>query len=307
MSHQHHHHHAPQNHNNAFKIGILLNTAFVVIEVLYGFRAGSTALLADAGHNLVDVLSLVLVWVATFLAAKKPQRNFTYGYRKSTILSSLVNGLFLVFSAAFIAYEAIDKLLNGASVEGKIVIIVAFVGVLINTVTALMLMKGQHDDLNIKGAFLHMAADAGVSLGVAIGGAIILYTGLNWIDPILSLLIVAFIVFTTWSLLKESIFLTLDAAPEKFDVKGIEDALLAHKDVSKIHDLHVWALSTSQNALSVHIVSPLDQTEKLLEELNKMINQRFHISHNTIQIEKTGAHLHCHCEHDLASHHDHVH
>lgn len=303
----HHHHHGPQNHNNAFKLGILLNTIFVFTEVIYGFKADSMALLADAGHNLVDVLSLALAWITSLLATKKPQGNFTYGYRKSTILSSLINGLFLIFSAAFIAYEAIDKLINGASVESKIVIIVALIGVVINTLTALLFIKGQHDDLNIKGAFLHMAADAGVSLGVAVGGAIILYTGLNWIDPILSLLIVAFILFTTWSLLKESVFLTLDAAPEKFDVQRIEDALLEHQDVSKIHDLHVWALSTSQNALSVHVVSPLDQTEKLLEELNRMINQRFHISHNTIQIEKSGAHLHCHCEHDLSTHHDHAH
>ena len=170
MAHQHQH---SVKHNNAFKFGIILNILFVVVEVIYGFKANSSALLADAGHNLVDVLSLILAWVATYLATKKPNGNFTYGYRKSTILSSLINGLFLMLSAAaFIAYEAFDKLINGASVEGAIVIIVALVGVAINTATALLFMKGQEDDLNIKGAFLHMAADAGVSLGVAIGGAI---------------------------------------------------------------------------------------------------------------------------------------
>lgn len=303
----HHHQHAPQNHNNAFKLGILLNTIFVFTEVIYGFKADSMALLADAGHNLVDVLSLALAWITSLLATKKPSGNFTYGYRKSTILSSLVNGIFLMFSAVFIAYEAVDKLINGASVEGRVVIIVALVGVVINTLTALFFMKGQHDDLNIKGAFLHMAADAGVSLGVAVGGAIILYTGLNWIDPVLSLLIVVFIILTTWSLLKESVFLTLDAAPEKFDVKSIEEALLKHHDVLKIHDLHVWAISTSQNALSVHVVSSLDHTEKLLEDLNKTINKQFNISHNTIQIEKINAHLHCDCSHESMAHHDHVH
>jgi len=304
MAHQHAH---PVKHNNAFKFGIILNILFVIIEVVYGFKADSSALLADAGHNLVDVLSLVLAWIATYLATKKPNGNFTYGYRKSTILSSLINGLFLMLSAAFIAYEAINKLVNGTSVEGLIVIIVALIGVLINTATALLFMKGQQDDLNIKGAFLHMAADAGVSLGVAIGGAIILYTVLNWIDPILSILIVCFIIYSTWSLLKESVFLTLDAAPEKFDVKNIESAILAHPEVMKIHDLHVWAISTSQNALSVHVVSDLTTPEKLLEDLNQTINKQFNIAHNTIQIEKSTAHLHCDCSNEVLAHHDHTH
>lgn len=304
MAHQHQH---PVKHNNAFKFGIILNILFVIVEVIYGFKANSSALLADAGHNMVDVLSLILVWVATYLATKKPNGNFTYGYRKSTILSSLINGLFLMLSAVFIAYEAFDKLINGASVQGSIVIIVALVGVIINTATALLFMKGQEDDLNIKGAFLHMAADAGVSLGVAIGGAIILYTGLNWIDPVLGLLIVAFIIYTTWSLLRESVFLAIDAAPEKFDVEHIELAILSHQHVLKIHDLHVWALSTSQNALSVHVVSDSNTSDQLLEELNKIIKKQFNISHNTIQIEKSTAHLHCDCSHESITHHDHVH
>ncbi|MBU0695772.1 MAG: cation diffusion facilitator family transporter [Bacteroidetes bacterium] len=305
MAHQHQH---SVKHNNAFKFGIILNILFVVVEVIYGFKANSSALLADAGHNLVDVLSLILAWVATYLATKKPNGNFTYGYRKSTILSSLINGLFLMLSAAaFIAYEAFDKLINGASVEGAIVIIVALVGVAINTATALLFMKGQEDDLNIKGAFLHMAADAGVSLGVAIGGAIILYTGLNWIDPVLGILIVAFIIYTTWSLLRESVFLALDAAPEKFDVENIEQAILSHPNVLRIHDLHVWALSTSQNALSVHVVSDLNTPDQLLEELNKIIKKQFNISHNTIQIEKSTAHLHCDCSHESITSHDHAH
>ena len=304
MAHQHQH---PVKHNNAFKFGIILNVLFVIVEVIYGFKANSSALLADAGHNMVDVLSLILVWVATYLATKKPNGNFTYGYRKSTILSSLINGLFLMLSAVFIAYEAFDKLINGASVQGSIVIIVALVGVIINTATALLFMKGQEDDLNIKGAFLHMAADAGVSLGVAIGGAIILYTGLNWIDPVLGLLIVAFIIYTTWSLLRESVFLAIDAAPEKFDVEHIELAILSHQHVLKIHDLHVWALSTSQNALSVHVVSDSNASDQLLEELNKIIKKQFNISHNTIQIEKSTAHLHCDCSHESITHHDHVH
>jgi cobalt-zinc-cadmium efflux system protein len=304
MAHQHSH---PVKHNNAFKFGIILNILFVVIEVIYGFKANSSALLADAGHNLVDVFSLILAWLSIYLATKKPNGNFTYGYRKSTILSSLINGLFLMLSAVFIAYEAIDKLINGASVEGSIVIIVALAGVVINTSTALLFMKGQEDDLNIRGAFLHMAADAGVSLGVAIGGAIILYTGLNWIDPILGILIVVFIIYTTWSLLKESVFLALDAAPEKFDVENIELAILSHPDVLNIHDLHVWALSTSQNALSVHVVSDLNTPEELLEELNKTINKQFNIAHNTIQIEKSTAHLHCDCSHKSIVYHDHAH
>ena len=304
MAHQHQH---PVKHNNAFKFGIILNILFVIVEVIYGFKANSSALLADAGHNMVDVLSLILVWVATYLATKKPNGNFTYGYRKSTILSSLINGLFLMLRAVFIAYEAFDKLINGTSVQGSIVIIVALVGVIINTATALLFMKGQEDDLNIKGAFLHMAADAGVSLGVAIGGAIILYTGLNWIDPVLGLLIVAFIIYTTWSLLRESVFLAIDAAPEKFDVEHIELAILSHQHVLKIHDLHVWALSTSQNALSVHVVSDSNASDQLLEELNKIIKKQFNISHNTIQIEKSTAHLHCDCSHESITHHDHVH
>ncbi len=276
-------------------IGIALNVLFVVVEVVFGLNAQSTALLADAGHNLIDVLSLLLAWSANHLATKKPGGNFTYGYRKTTILSSLLNGIFLIVAAIFIGYEAIYKIFHGSDVQGMTVIIVALIGVAVNTITALLFMKGQHEDLNIKGAFLHMAADAGVSLGVALAGLIIYYTHFTWIDPALSLLIVIFIIWSTWSLLKESVFLSLDAAPEKFDVREIEKELSAHPEVEDIHDLHVWALSTSQNALSAHVVSNEDKTATLLEDLNQTINKKFGIHHVTIQIEKDTAHLHCDC------------
>jgi len=252
MAHGHHHH--AGNYNRAFAIGVLFNVVFVVIEAGYGIGAGSLALIADAGHNLSDVLSLLLAWGAAVLATKPATEKRTYGLRKLTIMASLASAILLLIALGGISWEALGRFRDPKPVAGMTIIVVAALGVVINTATALLFVSGQKHDLNIRSAFLHMAADAGVSLGVVVAGIVIMLTGWLFMDPLISLLIVLVILLGTWSLLRDSMNLALDAVPEGIDITGIKTYLNGLENIAQIHDLHVWALSTTEVALSVHLI-----------------------------------------------------
>lgn len=291
-NHSHNHNHGT-NYNKSFAIGITLNVIFIAVELFYGLIANSSALIADAGHNASDVLGLVFAWIAIWLANRKPQGRYTYGFKKSTILISVLNAMILFVAVGFILWDAIGKFKNPEPVAGNQVMIVAAIGVVINTLTALMFVKGQKNDLNIKGAFLHMAADAAVSLGVVIAGLLIRNTGANWIDPLMSIVIVVIIVWGTWKLFIDSIKLALDATPQSINISEMRYKLLSFKEVVSIHDLHVWALSTSENALSVHIISKTENSTWLLGEIKNTLAKEFKITHTTIQIEESDSQLDC--------------
>jgi cobalt-zinc-cadmium efflux system protein len=281
------HNHQISNYNRAFAIGVILNFIFVVIEAVYGVAAGSLALIADAGHNLSDVLSLLLAWGAGLLATKAATEKRTYGFRKVTIIASLASAILLLVALGGITWEAIGRFFNPKPVDGMTVIAVAAIGVVINTVTALFFVSGQKHDLNIRGAFVHMAADAGVSLGVVVAGIIIMATGLLLIDPLISLLIVAVILVGTWSLLRNSLNLALDAVPEGIDMDGIKRYLTSLENVCQIHDLHVWPMSTTEVALSVHLIIVDDSLkDDFLSKLQQQLHNRFSIEHSTIQVER---------------------
>ena len=263
------HSHQIQQQTSAFKIGVALNTAFIVLEAGYGFASGSLALVADAGHNLSDVLGLLISWLAIWLGQKSANDKYTYGYKSSSILAALFNAVFLL-----VAIGEWD------------VIIVAAVGVVINGFTALLFMKGQKHDLNIKGAFLHMAADAGVSIGVVIAGFIILKTGWFWLDPVVSLLIAVVILIGTWGLLRDAMNYSLEAVPNNVDRQAIADYLTSQPTVNQIHDLHIWGMSTTETAMTVHLCrSTLADNNAFLEQLNKDLSAQFPLTHITIQIE----------------------
>ncbi len=300
MSHHHHSHghhshsHAVgNNYNGIFLLGIGLNIAFIIIEVIYGFIANSSALLSDAGHNVGDVMGLVFAWFAFWLSGRKPTSRYSYGYKKSTILISVLNAVILFVAIAFILRDAIEKFIHPQPVGGTEIMVVAAIGVLVNGLTAVLFIKNQKDDLNIRGAFLHMAADALVSLAVVVAGLTIKLTGYNWIDPIMSIVIVIVILGGTWRLFIDSLNLALDGVPRNIDIQRIVSTLNAQKGVAEIHDLHVWALSTSENAMSVHVVAEKDADSHLLAHLQHIMHEQFKIKHTTIQIEKEGDHLHC--------------
>ncbi|WP_111497612.1 MULTISPECIES: cation diffusion facilitator family transporter [Marinobacter] len=299
MSHAHHHGHAHHGHshghahahgvsyNRAFAIGIVLNTVFVVVEAVYGVLADSMALLADAGHNLSDVLGLVLAWGAAWLAQREATKWRTYGMKKTTILAALVNALVLMVAIGGIAWESIRRFAEPSEVAGMTVIVVALIGVVINAATMMLFMAGQKDDLNIRGAFLHMAADAGVSLGVAVAGLAILWTGQTWIDPVVSLAIVVVILIGTWGLLKESLNLSLDAVPAGIDPDEVREMLQDLPGVEGVHHVHIWGMSTTENALTAHLVKPDPASDDaLLEKLEHRLRHDFNISHVTIQWER---------------------
>jgi len=289
-SHQHDHeshHHQISNYNFAFAIGVILNAGFVIIEISYGVVAGSLALIADAGHNLSDVLSLLLAWGASLLATKSATEKRTYGFRKITIMASLVSAVFLLVALGGITWEAVNRFSNPKPVEGMTVITIAAIGVVINTVTALFFMSGQKHDLNIRGAFLHMLADAAVSLGVVVAGIVIMFKGWLLIDPVISLLIVIVILIGTWSLLRDSMNLALDSVPKHVDIAGIKEYLTHLDNVAQIHDLHVWAMSTTEVALSVHLKMVDDSlSNNFLPEIQQQLHDYFNIEHSTIQIER---------------------
>ena len=290
----HDHKHTAKNYNKAFAIGIVLNLAFVGVEAGLGYLADSLALIADAGHNLSDVFSLVMAWGAALLATRPSTENRTYGYRKLTIMAALASALLLLVALGGIAWEAIGRFLDPRPVAGPVVIATALAGVLINSITAFLFMSGQKHDLNIRGAFLHMAADAGVSAGVAIAGMIIIFKGWLWIDPLMSLVIVVIILAGTWNLLRDSGNLALDAVPRNVDIAGIKNYLDGLEGVAGFHDLHVWAMSTTETALTVHLVisEPVD-TNRLLDEIQHRLHDRFGIEHTTEQIEQQGTSHQC--------------
>lgn len=289
-SHSHGHHHGSSfsvgSINMAFLIGIILNVVFIIVEVTYGFIANSSALLADAGHNASDVMSLGFAWAAMWLATKKPKGKYTYGFRRTTILVSLLNAILIFIAVLIIGYEAIDKLRHPSPVSGNTIMIVAAIGIVINGITALLFMKDQKHDLNIKGAFLHMIADAAVSLGVVIGGLLIKTTHDYWIDPLISFLIIITIIWATWRLFIDSVNLALDAVPSAIDLEDVRKFLLSVEGVKSVHDLHIWAMSTTQIALTTHLVIPDGNDDKLLKHIRKELHDRFSIEHTTIQVEQ---------------------
>jgi cobalt-zinc-cadmium efflux system protein len=284
----HDHSSQAKTYGKAFAIGIGLNVAYVAVEITYGLIIDSSALLADAGHNASDVLSLIFAWFAMYVAQKRPSQKYTFGLRRSTILVSILNAILLFGAAGVIGWEAWQKMFDPAEVAGTKVMIVAGIGVIINTVTALLFMKGQKDDLNIRGAFLHMAADAGVSVGVVIAGLLINTTGYNWIDPLTSFLILIVIVYGTWQLFIDSINLALDAIPKDIDYEEVKDYLLNRDEVKDLHDLHIWAMSTTENALSVHLVVAECSQDDFLKKLKHDLHEEFEIVHTTIQLERKG-------------------
>ena len=284
------HIHAPANFSMAFAIGIALNTAFVVVEFVYGLIGSSMALIADAGHNLSDVLGLVIAWVATVLARQAPSKHYTYGLRGSSILAALFNAMFLLTTIGAIAWEAILRFGRPEPTAGRTVMIIAAVGIVINGVTALMFASGRKADINIRGAFLHMAADAAVSIGVLLAGTIILLTGWHWIDPAVSLVICAIIFWSTWGLLKDSVRMSLSAVPPGIDPSEGHAYLEALPGVHRLHDLHIWPMSTTETALTCHLVIPDGHPgDAFLMEVAHELRHRFGIGHTTVQTETSKA------------------
>ena len=294
MSNNHNHLSTLNNYNKAFLVGILLNVLYILVEVFYGLLINSMALLADAGHNLSDVLGLLLAWGAAYLAKTASSKKRTYGLRKSTILAALFNAILLMIAVGAISIEAIRKFISPQPVQGLTMMVVAGVGVLINAITAALFMRGREKDLNIKGAFLHMAADAGVSLGVVIAGFIIYSTGWLWVDPAISLLIVLVITIGTWGLLKDSFYLSMDAVPKDIDFQDVENYLNGINGVTEVHDLHIWAMSTTETALTAHLVIP-DETKDdyFLKKICDDLHSKFGIEHSTIQTEKSAQSSNC--------------
>ena len=285
-THGHDHGHGPKDFGLAFAVGVFLNTGFVIVEAVYGLLSNSMALLADAGHNFSDVLGLLIAWGATILAKRKPGGRYSYGLRSSSIVAALINALFLIAAISIIAFEAIQRFAAPAPVVGKTVIIVAAIGIVINTVTALMFMRGSKGDINVRGAFLHMAADAAVSAGVVIAGFVILMTGWSWIDPAVSLAIVAVIAAGTWGLLRDSVNMSLHAIPPNVDQEQVAEFLRTRPGVVAIHDLHIWSMSTTEAALTVHLVIPAGfPGDSFNVKLAGELKSRFAIGHPTVQIE----------------------
>jgi cobalt-zinc-cadmium efflux system protein len=286
--HGHHHHHAPApGHGRAFALAIGINSLFVAIEFVYGFIANSTALMADAGHNLSDVLGLVLAWSAAVLAKRPPSARYTYGLRSSSILAALGNAILLLLACGAIAWEALHRFTAPAPVEGITVSVVAAIGVAINGFSAWLFMAGSKGDLNIRGAYLHMAADAAISLGVVVSGLVIMGTGWTWLDPAVSLAIVLLIVLGTWSLLRESLRLVMAGVPDSVDAAAVGRFLAHQPGVSGVHDLHIWAMSTTETALTAHLVMPGGYPgDSAIDEIVTRLRHDFSIGHCTLQVEE---------------------
>jgi len=287
---EHHHHdhgHAPTDFGRAFAIGIGLNLTFVAVETVYGFIANSMSLLADAGHNLSDVLGLVLAWAGAIMAKRAASPRFTYGFKKAPILAALANSLFLMVAVGAIGAEAVRRLFHPSSTEGQTVIVVAAIGIAINGLTALLFARGREHDINIRGAYLHMASDAAVSAAVVFAGIVIVWTGQRWVDPVMSLAVAVVILWGSIGLLKESVWMSLAAVPAGIDADQVELALAQLDGVEAVHDLHVWPLSTTETALTAHIVTQqAAYPDELLESARKLLHDRFRIEHCTIQVER---------------------
>ena len=281
------HSHAPQNFNRVFAIGVALNLVYVVAQLGFGIVAHSLALIADAGHNLGDVLGLVLAWGASYLARRPATPQRTYGWRRTSIMAALFNAVFLLLAVGAITWEALRRLNRGGAVDPNIIVVVAAVGVVLNGVTAWLFMAGRKADLNIRGAFLHMAADAAISAGVVLTGLAIRFTGWIWLDPATSILINLIIVIGTWSLLHESFNLMTDAVPDSIDFVRVRQYLSQLPKVTAVHDLHIWAMSTTAIALTAHLVMPADAAgDAFLREVCDCLHHQFGIEHSTIQIEQ---------------------
>ena len=282
----HHHHGDPNNHGKAFVVAIALNTIFVVLEFVFGLIANSTALIADAGHNLSDVLGLILAWSAAILSRRAPDERYTYGLRSTSILAALANATILLVTCGAIAWEALQRFSQPPAIAGLTVTLVAAVGIVVNGVSAWLFMKDSKGDLNIRGAYLHMATDAAVSLGVVITGMVMLYTGWYWLDPLISLIIIAVIVVGTWGLLRESVQLALSAVPANIEVAKIDAFLRQCTGVTDIHDLHIWGMSTTENALTVHLVIPDGYPgDSYMDNIMQTLKDQFAVHHSTLQIE----------------------
>ncbi len=286
--HPHHHRHTQANFNRAFGLGIALNTGFVAIESFYGWQINSLALLADAGHNLSDVAGLVLAWAGSWAVNLQPNARHTYGFKRATILAAFANALLLLLAMGGLTWEAIGRLSApqaALQAQGLTIMAVAGVGIVINAATALLFMRGNADDLNIRAAFWHMAADALVSAGVVVAGALTLWLGWVWLDPIVSLMIAAVILWSTWSLFTQSLHLLFDGVPASVDMDGVRGLLLGLPGVTDVHDLHVWAMSTSHIALTAHLVIDTPDTGTLLHAAEEALHAHFEIRHVTLQLE----------------------
>jgi len=284
MEHNHSHSH-DMNLGNAFKIGISINIVFIVVEAAYGFFSNSMALVADAGHNLSDVLALVFSWIAVILSQRKPTLKFTYGFRRSTILIALLNTILLLAAVAFIVWETIERLGKPLEINSNSVITVAAIGIAVNGFTAWLFMKGKKHDLNIRSAFVHFIADALVSLGVVVAGIIMAFTGIVWVDSLVSFAIIAVILYSSYHLLIDSVNLALDAVPENVNIQAVRDYLKSLPEVSDIHDLHIWALSTTDAALTVHLATNTQTDVTFITNVQHQLHQQFDIEHATIQVE----------------------
>ncbi|QDW38389.1 cation transporter [Bradyrhizobium sp. KBS0727] len=295
MAHDHHahghshghveHSHVPDNFGAAFAIGAVLNTAFVIAELIFGYAANSLALISDAVHNLSDVVALLLAWGAVWLAQRKPTERHTYGYRRASILAALFNAGLLLVAVGGIVVEAVNRLYAPAAVAGWTVVAVAALGVAINGGTALLFMRGRHGDLNIRGAYLHMAADAGVSLGVVVAALVIMWTGWLWLDPATSLVIAAVVFWSGWALARDSVNLALDGVPRGIELAEVRIYLGGLEGVTEVHDLHVWAMSTNETALTAHLVRPGGHDDSFLHRVCEELAHRFNIHHATLQVE----------------------
>ena len=289
MSDAHHHHHhdhpAPKNFDRAFAIGIGLNLAYVLIEAWYGWKVDSLALLADAGHNLSDVIGLVLAWGGALAGRLRPDARHTYGWKRASILAAFINALLLLMAMGALVWEALQRLGNPQPIAGFTVMLVAGIGIIVNTSTAMLFMRGREHDLNIRGAFLHMAADALVSVGVVIAGALVLWLGWNWLDPLVSLAIAAVIVIGTWSLFRQSLHLLFDGVPDSIDLDAVRALLQGLPGVSRVHDLHVWAMGTTEIAMTAHLVMPDGQPDDAFYvHATNALHERFDIDHVTLQV-----------------------
>ena len=291
-SHDHSHDHGAmdfKNVNVSFFIAVMANLVYTIVEAYYGFITNSVALLGDAGHNLSDVLGLLLAWGAAYLATKKASASRSYGYRRSTILAAIVNAVVLVFASGFIAFESFDKWFFPSPIQTTTVMIVATIGIFINAGSAMLFMRGSKEDLNLKGAYLHLAFDALISVGVVLAAILIHFTGWLWVDSLAGLLIVVTILGGTWGLLKDSINLILDAVPEDVDQQAVREYLERIPGVTEVHDLHIWAMSTNETCLTAHLVMPLNtlwDSEESYAEIGSKLRNNFKIHHATLQVEK---------------------
>ena len=283
-----HSHHHGEDFSRAFAVGIVLNVAIVLIELIYGFIANSMALVADGGHNLSDVLGLVVGWAGAVMAKRSPSARFTYGLKKASILSALINALFLMVAVGAIAAEAIDRLLRPSPADARTMIWVAAAAILVNGATAMLFVRGRERDLNVRAAFQHMAADAAVSAAVVVAGLVIILTGQQWADPVMSLAVAGVILWGSIGLMRESVGMSLMGVPSGIELDQVHEALGELPGVETVHDLHVWPLSTTETALTAHLVAPdVPSTDTLLQAARTMLHDSFNIDHCTLQIERT--------------------